>query len=58
LKARASFNREEKVFAVFGILAGLWTVVVVVAFIIFLPQRIIGWVDSISGWVSNLLSRL
>jgi putative peptide zinc metalloprotease protein len=55
LKARASFNREEKVFAVFGILAGLWTAVVIVLFVIFLPQRIMGWVNSISGWVSKIL---
>lgn len=58
LKARASFNREEKIFTVFGLLAGLWTAVVLVGFIIFLPQRIIGWVNSISGWVSKILSRL
>ena len=55
LKAKASFNREEKIFAVFGLLAGLWTAVVIVAFVIFLPQRIIGWANSIAGWVSKLL---
>jgi putative peptide zinc metalloprotease protein len=55
LKARASFNREEKVFAIFGLLAGLWTAIVVVAFVIFLPQRIMGWVNSITGWVSKIL---
>jgi len=55
LKARASFHREEKIFAVFGLLAGLWTAVVIVAFVIFLPQRIMGWVNSIAGWVSKLL---
>jgi len=55
LKARANFNREEKIFAVFGLLAGLWTAVVIVAFAIFLPQRIIGWVRSIAGWVSRIL---
>jgi len=55
LKARASFNREEKIFAVFGLLAGLWTAVIIVAFAIFLPQRIMGWVNSIIDWVSKLL---
>jgi len=55
LKARANFNREERIFAVFGLLAGLWTAVIIVLFVIFLPQRIIGWVNSISGWVSKLL---
>jgi hypothetical protein len=55
LKARESFNREEKIFTIFGLLAGLWTIVVVVAFIIFLPQQIIGWANSISGWVSKIL---
>jgi len=56
LKAKASFNREERIFAVFGLLAGLWTAVVVVGFIVFLPQRIMGWANSISGWVSKLLT--
>ena len=55
LKARANFNREEKIFSVFGLLAGLWTAVVVAAFVIFLPQRITGWVNSIVGWVSKIL---
>jgi putative peptide zinc metalloprotease protein len=55
LKARANFNREEKIFTVFGLLAGLWTAVVVVAFAIFLPQQIIGWVNSISRWVGKIL---
>jgi putative peptide zinc metalloprotease protein len=55
LKARESFNREEKIFAVFGLLAGLWTAIIIVAFVIFLPQRIMGWVNSVSGWVSNIL---
>ena len=55
LKASASFNREEKTFAVFGLLAGLWTAIVVVGFVIFLPQRIIGWVNSIAEWVSKFL---
>ncbi len=58
LKARASFNREEKIFAVFGLLAGLWIAIIIVAFVIFLPQRIIGRVNSIAGWVSKFLSRL
>ena len=58
LKARANFNREEKIFTVFGLLAGLWTAVVVAALVIFLPLRITGWVNSITGWVSRLLSRL
>jgi putative peptide zinc metalloprotease protein len=58
LKARANFNREEKIFTVFGLLAGLWSAVVVAALVIFLPLRITGWVNSITGWVSKLLSRL
>jgi putative peptide zinc metalloprotease protein len=58
LKARASFDREEKIFAVFGLLAGLWIAIIIAAFVIFLPQRIIGWVNSISGWISKSLSRL
>ena len=58
LRARADFNREEKIFTVFGLLAGLWTAVVVAALVIFLPLRITGWVNSITGWVSRLLSRL
>jgi putative peptide zinc metalloprotease protein len=55
LKARESFNREEKIFTVFGILAGLWTAIVIVMFVVFLPQRIMGWVRSIAGWVSKFL---
>lgn len=55
LRARTSFNREEKIFTIFGLLAGLWTIVVVVAFIILLPQQLIGWANSISGWVSKIL---
>jgi hypothetical protein len=55
LKARASFNREEKIFTVFGLLAGLWTAIVIVMFAVLLPQRIIGWMNSIAGWVSKFL---
>ncbi len=55
LKARESFNREERIFAVFGLLAGLWTAIVIAMFVVFLSQRIIGWVNSIVRWVSRLL---
>lgn len=56
LKARASFNREEKIFTVFGLLAGLWTAVVLVMLAIFLPQRIMGLINALFGLLSKILS--
>ncbi|MBM3134234.1 MAG: hypothetical protein FJZ89_02895 [Chloroflexi bacterium] len=56
LKARASFNREEKIFTVFGLLAGLWTVIVLVMFALFLPQRIMGWSNALFGLLDKIFS--
>ena len=57
-KAAEGPPKGAKIFTVFGLLAALWTAVIVAALAIFLPLRITGWVNSITGWVSRLLSGL
>ena len=52
---RGSFSREEKIFAVFGILAVVYTVLVMAMALFFWQSRVSGVRDLIGGWVFWLL---
>ena len=52
---RGSFSREEKIFAVFGILALVYTVLVISMVLFFWQSRVSGVLDLIGGWVFWLL---
>ena len=52
---RASFSREERVFAVFGVLALVYTVVMIVVGLFFWQSRVSSVLEYAGGWVFWLL---
>ena len=51
IAARASFSREEKIFAVFGVLALGYTVGVTGLVLFFWQSRVSSVLESVGGWV-------
>jgi hypothetical protein len=51
LRERASFSREEKIFAVFGALAALWTVITIIITLLALGGYVVHFAQTIPGMI-------
>ena len=55
ITSRGSFSREEKIFAVFGVAAMVYTVTIIIVAMLFWRSRVASFVSLFEGWVFWLL---